>query len=208
VSVRRAIVDWSDSRPPWQQDLLRRVAVRDADDQACLEVLDLLLGHRGLAPAAPAPKPLSIRDLPDDDPESPSVLYEIGECRDVNAISSQEPLRFESPGVTLVYGPNGVGKAATPASSSASPIRLIQSRSCPTCSVRRRVHREQLSSLRMRTVAVNTSFRWPTMVLRFWTRRSSTTRGVLGRTCEARRQSRSRRLLFASSRYVGRIERG
>src|SRR4051812_6910271 len=90
---------------------MRRVAVHEADDQACLEVLDLLLGQHGLAPAALAAKPLAIGDLPDEAPTSPSVLHEIGECRNVNAIDSREPLRFEPRHVTLVYGPNGVGKS-------------------------------------------------------------------------------------------------
>jgi energy-coupling factor transporter ATP-binding protein EcfA2 len=112
MSVRQAIHDWSETQPAWRRDLLRRVAVGDADEQACLEVFDLLLGEHGLAPAALAATPLSIADLPDDAPLTPAVLYEIGDCKNVNAIESREPLTFESKGITLVYGPNGVGKSS------------------------------------------------------------------------------------------------
>ncbi len=112
MSVRGAIVDWSVTQPPWRRDLLRRVAVRDADDQACLEVLDLLLGEHGLAPAALTARTLAISDLPDDTSTTPAVLHEIGECSNVNAIDSRDPLTFEPVHITLVYGPNGVGKSS------------------------------------------------------------------------------------------------
>src|SRR5688500_18630145 len=112
MSVRAAIVDWSASQPPWRRDLLRRGAVRDADDQACLEILDLLLGEHGLAPAALTATPLSMSDLPDDAPVIPAVLHEIGECSNVNAIASRDPLTFEPAHITLIYGPNGVGKSS------------------------------------------------------------------------------------------------
>lgn len=112
MSVRDAIVDWSASQPLWRRDLLRRVAARGADDHACREVLDLLLGQHGLAPAAPAAVPLTRADLPDDAPARPAVLHQIGECSNVNAIESRNPLTFEPAQITLVYGPNGVGKSS------------------------------------------------------------------------------------------------
>jgi hypothetical protein len=107
MDVRQAIVDWSQTQPAWRRDLLRRIAGRNADDQACLEVLDLLLGEHGLAPAALTPSPIALTDLRDDVPLKPAVLYEIGECSNVNAIDSREPLTFEPTQITLVYGPNG-----------------------------------------------------------------------------------------------------
>jgi hypothetical protein len=112
MSVRSAILEWSESQPGWRRDLLRRVATADADDQACLEVLDLLLNEHGLAPAAQAPSPLTAADLPDDSPAKPGVLHEIGECSNVAAIDSEEPLTFESTELTLVYGPNASGKSS------------------------------------------------------------------------------------------------
>jgi hypothetical protein len=112
MDARQRIFDWSQTQPGWRRDLLRRVAAREIDDQGCLEVLDLVLADHGLAPAAPAPKPLALSDLPEDVASDPGVLFEIGECSNVNAIASSDPLTFEPTEITLVYGENGVGKTS------------------------------------------------------------------------------------------------
>lgn len=112
MDARPAIYGWSQIQPSWRQDLLRRVSIGDADDQACREVLDLLLKENGLAPAAPTPKPLELADLPEDVVAVPQVLLEIGDCSHVNAIDSKESLTFEASGITLIYGENGAGKSS------------------------------------------------------------------------------------------------
>jgi hypothetical protein len=112
LDAQKAILDWSLTQPLWRRDLLRRVASAEADDQACLEVLDLLLGTHGLAATAPAPQPLELDDLPADVSTIPEVLYEIGECSNVNPIQSPNALPFAPEGITLVYGPNAVGKSS------------------------------------------------------------------------------------------------
>ncbi|MEA2360037.1 MAG: hypothetical protein QOI62_3297 [Solirubrobacteraceae bacterium] len=112
MEARQKIFDWSKTQPGWRRDLLRRVATREIDDQGCLEVLDLVLADHGLAPSAPAPEPLVLNDLPEDVASDPGVLFEIGECSNVNAIASSDPLTFEPTEITLVYGENGVGKTS------------------------------------------------------------------------------------------------
>jgi energy-coupling factor transporter ATP-binding protein EcfA2 len=75
-------------------------------------VLELLLHEHGLAPAAPKPVPLVEADLPADAASDPEILFAIGECSNVNAIQSVEPLTFEPSGITLVYGETGAGKSS------------------------------------------------------------------------------------------------
>ena len=65
-----------------------------------------------MAPAAAAPVPLSLNDLPAEATSDPEILFEIGECSNVNAIASSDPLTFEPADITLVYGENGVGKTS------------------------------------------------------------------------------------------------
>lgn len=77
-----------------------------------MEVLDIVLGEHGLAPAAPAAVPLEIAHLPEEAPAVPGVLHEISECSNVNAIDSKTPLTFEPTHITLVYGDNAVGKSS------------------------------------------------------------------------------------------------
>lgn len=112
MDARQRIFDWSKTQLGWRRDLLRRVAVRDLDDQGCVEVLELVLGEHGLAPAALTPTPLDLDDLPEEVSAAPEVLYEIGECSNVGAIASPMPLTFEPSHITLVYGDNGVGKSS------------------------------------------------------------------------------------------------
>ena len=110
MDARQAIYDWSQTQPLWRRDLLRRVAIRDATNQDCAEVLELLLKENGLAPAAPVPVALQLTDLPEETPSVTEVLLQIGECSDVNAIDSKEPLTFEPGHITLIYGENSTGK--------------------------------------------------------------------------------------------------
>lgn len=112
MNARQRILDWSDTQSGWRRDLLRRVAAGDLDDQGCIEVLDLVLADHGLAPAAPAPVPLTLNDLPEDVASDPGILFEIGECSNVNAIASNDPLTFEPAEITLVYGENAAGKSS------------------------------------------------------------------------------------------------
>ncbi|MDQ2984374.1 MAG: AAA family ATPase [Actinomycetota bacterium] len=111
MNARQAIYDWSQTLPSWRQDLLRRVAAHEASDGDGAEVFDLLLKENGLAPAAPAPVALQLADLPEDVPSATQILLEIGECSNVNAIDSEEPLTFEPSHITLIYGENGTGKS-------------------------------------------------------------------------------------------------
>jgi ABC-type transport system involved in cytochrome c biogenesis ATPase subunit len=111
MNARQAIYDWSQTLPSWRQDLLRRVATHEASDGDCAEVFDLLLKENGLAPAAPAPVALQLADLLEDVPSAIQILLEIGECSNVNAIDSKEPLTFEPSHITLIYGENGTGKS-------------------------------------------------------------------------------------------------
>lgn len=106
--LRKQIVAWTSGQPPWQQDLLRRVARGRLDDAGRAEVAEIVLG----APGVPAPEPLREEHLPGDDvPESPVSLVAIRDVHGVNALADDQNLRFETSGLTVVYGNNGSGKS-------------------------------------------------------------------------------------------------
>jgi hypothetical protein len=107
VSLNRRILDWSTTRPPWQSDLLRRLCEGPLTAEARDEVLAILLAQAG----APAPRPLTLDDLPADAGEHGQVgLRRIGDLRNVNCIAEGEQLEFE-PGLNVVFGGTGAGKS-------------------------------------------------------------------------------------------------
>ncbi len=106
-ALAEAIFEWSRALPPWQRDLLRRLAVGPLDDAGQLEVLKILAN----APDAPAPVPLELRYLPADQGEQDRVeLRAVRDLRNINCLAPGQTLSFE-PGLNAVFGDNGTGKS-------------------------------------------------------------------------------------------------
>ena len=110
MPVLHDILAWSDARPSWQRDALRRLVLRgelSADDlQALAETCKAAHGLSALRDLAP----LSAEHLPDEgDGADPVSLHSISHHEGVNALANNQTLRF-CPRLTVVYGDNAAGK--------------------------------------------------------------------------------------------------
>lgn len=104
--LQKRIHEWSEGRPDWQRDLLRRFALGPLSDSDRAEVLANLMGSKG----GPAPVPLALSDLPLDEAEQGRVeLRSIGDLQNINGLAEGETLPLE-PGLNVVFGKNATGK--------------------------------------------------------------------------------------------------
>jgi ABC-type transport system involved in cytochrome c biogenesis ATPase subunit len=105
--LQKRIHEWSKTLPPWQRDLLRRLAAGPLGDSDRREVLAILTGTKG----APAALSLELADLPADGGEHGQVeLRGIGSLRNVNCLAEDQTLPLQ-PGLNVVFGKNGTGKS-------------------------------------------------------------------------------------------------
>jgi energy-coupling factor transporter ATP-binding protein EcfA2 len=109
VTVLQEILQWSQDRPAWQREALRRVVLNgelaDEDISALVEICKS--GH-GLAQQRDT-VPLAREHVPDQVVGAPVSLVSIFHHRGVNALAENQTLKF-GPGLTVVYGDNGAGK--------------------------------------------------------------------------------------------------
>lgn len=114
MDVLREILTWSEQRPIWQRDAIRRLFV-----QGILEPIDfddlyaLLRSTHGIHdPRSPEPRPLTADMIPADPAgAAPISLLALGNLVKVNAVAPDQRLVFESTGLNVVYGDNGSGKS-------------------------------------------------------------------------------------------------
>jgi hypothetical protein len=102
------IVSWSEERPMWQRDALRRLCRKDVlseEDYAALIVI-----AKGDETAA---QPLKHEHVPSPDAAYSTVnLKSICDSKNVNALEPGQVLSFEKGnGITVIYGDNGSGKS-------------------------------------------------------------------------------------------------
>lgn len=112
--LQGALWAWVQSLPPWQSDLLRRLALLDRVKEADLaEATAMLLAAFGaLEAGATAPAPVPIPAL--GGTAAPEVV-KITALRDLVAVGSTpagQCLQFAPNGMTVVYGENGSGKSS------------------------------------------------------------------------------------------------
>jgi len=112
-TVPNRILTWSQNRPLWQRDTLRRIVLNGYPDQQALnEILALCKKEHGDQSVALAAQPLSKNHLPVDPGAGESTsLGSIANVAGVNQLAAGQTLEFEQNGLTIVYGSNGTGKS-------------------------------------------------------------------------------------------------
>ncbi|MEC9346367.1 MAG: AAA family ATPase [Pseudomonadota bacterium] len=114
MSISKELLEWSQTRPKWQQDALRRFAVRQVfspEDER--EVLAILKAAHGVSQTNVAEaKPLEAKHLPESaGNEGPVQLASIGNIENANRLAKGQVLHFAVNGLTTIYGDNGSGKS-------------------------------------------------------------------------------------------------
>jgi hypothetical protein len=109
MTVLQEILEWSQDRPAWQRDALRRL-VLDGEliDEDILALSEICKSSQGLAEQQET-MPLSKEHVPDVAAGAPVSLISIFHHRGVNALAEDQTLKL-GPGLTVVYGDNGAGK--------------------------------------------------------------------------------------------------
>lgn len=114
-TVLEMILEWSEGRPAWQRDALRRIVQSQKLDEDDIAELTALC-KRGRTPAAlqsgPAPQPLEKTHLPANPGAGASVsVTAVKDVAAVNNLAPGQTLAFAPSGITVVYGDNGAGKS-------------------------------------------------------------------------------------------------
>jgi hypothetical protein len=109
LTVLQEILQWSQDRPIWQRDALRRLVLNgELSEEDIVALTEICKSRHGLAEQQEATV-LSKEHVPDKAAEAPVSLVSIFHHRGVNALAESQTLKFGS-GLTLVYGDNGAGK--------------------------------------------------------------------------------------------------
>lgn len=112
-TVLETILEWSNDKPLWQRDALRRIIAKgrlDADDYS--ELVALCKQGKGWKGSAVKAVPLEKAHLPANPEDGASVcLVSITDVSGVNNLASEQTLTFEENGITIIYGDNGSGKS-------------------------------------------------------------------------------------------------
>src|SRR5690606_6531555 len=109
MTVLQEILQWSQDRPAWQRDALRRLVLNgELSDEDINALAEICKSGHGLAEQCDA-VPLAKEHIPARVAGAPVSLVSIFHRRGVNALAEDQTLKF-GPGLTVVYGDNGAGK--------------------------------------------------------------------------------------------------
>ncbi|MBU2601351.1 MAG: AAA family ATPase [Actinobacteria bacterium] len=110
MSVLEELHRWSQDRPAWQRDALRRLVLNgDLSDDDIRALTDICKCAHGLAEQQDI-APLTREHVPEKtDGRPPVSLVSIFHHRGVNALAEDQTLKF-APNLTVVYGDNAAGK--------------------------------------------------------------------------------------------------
>jgi ABC-type polar amino acid transport system ATPase subunit len=116
MAIVNEILKWASSRPNWQRDALRRIICEEPIDQKAINELMLIIGNEynfiSDDVISPSIQPLEASHfLSCDDNCADVILNSISEVKNINAIASPEPIKFNPSGLTIIYGGNGSGKS-------------------------------------------------------------------------------------------------
>lgn len=111
VAIYQEILDWSASRPAWQQDALRRlVSQEQLDDSDIADLASLCKAKHGLDDHK-VPEPIKKGHLPTAAATANAVrLTHLTHQMGVNALAPNQTIEFGDH-LTIVYGANGAGKS-------------------------------------------------------------------------------------------------
>lgn len=111
VSIYRELLDWSKSRPSWQQDALRRLVTQEQIDQDDItELASLCKAKHGLEDPKEL-KPLKKQHLPPNTAADSQIrLIHLIHHMGVNALAPNQTIEFGR-NLTIIYGDNGAGKS-------------------------------------------------------------------------------------------------
>jgi hypothetical protein len=114
MPIERELLEFSKSRPLWQQDLIRRICTQPNAFMADIDqVLNNLKSSEGMADCTQL-EPLKEEHLHQRGPNSPQhipvALGAISDVRNANQLAASQHLPFALKGITLIYGDNGSGK--------------------------------------------------------------------------------------------------
>ena len=110
MTVLQEILEWSQDRPTWQRDALRRLVMNgELSDDDLRELAGICKLAHGLAEEREV-VPIAREHIPDERSGAlPVSLLSIFHHRGVNALAEGQTLRF-GPNLTVVYGDNAAGK--------------------------------------------------------------------------------------------------
>lgn len=113
MSVLDIILEWSQDRPDWQRDALRRlVEAPEPTDVDVEELLAICKRSRGIPGEEVSSKPLMKKHCPaPEERVVPVRLLGLSNPTNIDALESDEPLGVAPKGLTVVYGANGMGKS-------------------------------------------------------------------------------------------------
>jgi AAA domain len=112
-SVLDITLEWSQSRPLWQRDALRRIiAAGTLGDSDIAELVLLSKKEKGQPDIAASALPLSKEHLPANPGAGQDIsLVAIADVTGVNQLAPSQTLPFGATGMTIIYGDNGAGKS-------------------------------------------------------------------------------------------------
>ena len=110
MTVLDELLDWSNRRPMWQRDALRRLVLAgELSEKDIGDLAGICKAAHGLAEQKHV-QPLTKAHLPSQgSPNAPVSLVSIFHRRGVNALAEGQTLNF-APNLTVVYGDNAAGK--------------------------------------------------------------------------------------------------
>ncbi|MCH7725473.1 MAG: hypothetical protein IH991_03165 [Planctomycetes bacterium] len=110
MTVLEQLLEWSQDRPAWQRDALRRLVQNgELSDDDIRALVDICKSAHGLADQEGI-APLTKEHVPQKTAGSePVALVSIFHHRGVNALAEDQTLEF-APNLTVVYGDNAAGK--------------------------------------------------------------------------------------------------
>ena len=107
ADAMRDILAWSDDRPIWQRDALRRITVNGELNDADIDDLTKLCKNSSLPN-----EPFAHQHFNAQQTGAPTVaLRNIRSVQNVNALAENQTLNLIPKGVSIIYGDNGAGKS-------------------------------------------------------------------------------------------------
>jgi hypothetical protein len=115
VTISADIITFAAGRPPWEQDLLRRIYTQTdltSDDlDSVLALLKKSKGFKGFDSVPDAIPLASDHALYQPNGLLPVVLASVGEAEHAMQLAKNQVIPFAVEGMTIIYGENGSGKS-------------------------------------------------------------------------------------------------